>query len=80
MVTTEGDEVVVAFSLHSYKPDGMGEFGVSGFFAAAKMPHLSDDKTVAKMGHPDVACCDICDVLMASYGLAGNCTPGDVAV
>jgi hypothetical protein len=33
----------------------MGEFRVSGFFAAAKMTHLSDDKTVAKMGHPMVA-------------------------
>ena len=25
-----------------------------GIFAAAKMAHLSDDKTVAKMGHPSV--------------------------
>src|SRR5260370_41287880 len=25
-----------------------------GIFTAAKMPHLSDDKTVAKMGHPAV--------------------------
>ena len=25
-----------------------------GIFAAAKMAHLSDDKTVAKMGHPIV--------------------------
>jgi hypothetical protein len=26
----------------------------NGIFAAAKMTHLSDDKTVAKMGHPIV--------------------------
>jgi hypothetical protein len=30
---------------------GMGEFRVSGFSLPAKMTHLSDDKTVAKMGH-----------------------------
>jgi hypothetical protein len=33
---------------------GMGEFRVSGFSLPAKMTHLSDDKTVAKMGHPTV--------------------------
>ena len=28
-------------------------FGVSGFSLSRKMAHLSDDKTVAKMGSPD---------------------------
>jgi hypothetical protein len=28
----------------------MGELRVTGFFAAAKMTHLSDDEIVAKMG------------------------------
>src|ERR1700722_4221632 len=36
------------------RPDGMGECKSIGIFAAAKMTHLSDDKTVAKMGHPVV--------------------------
>jgi hypothetical protein len=31
---------------------GVGELRVTGIFAAAKMTHLIDDKTVAKMGHP----------------------------
>jgi hypothetical protein len=31
---------------------GMGELGGTGFFAAAKMTHLSRDKTAPKMGHP----------------------------
>ena len=33
-------------------PSGMGGFYCVGIFAAAKMAHLSDDKTVAKMGYP----------------------------
>ena len=58
--------MVVAFSLESFdhptnevrgdpglRPDGMSEFRVSGF-SPRKMAHLSDDKTVAKMGHPDL--------------------------
>ena len=32
----------------------MGWVWSIGIFAAAKMAHLSDDKTVAKMGHPSV--------------------------
>jgi hypothetical protein len=31
-----------------------GEFKVPGFSLQRKMAHLSDDKTVAKMGHPSV--------------------------
>jgi hypothetical protein len=31
---------------------GVGGFEIVGIFAAAKMAHLSDDETVAKMGHP----------------------------
>ncbi len=30
----------------------MGGFYCVGIFAAAKIAHLSDDETVAKMGHP----------------------------
>jgi hypothetical protein len=32
----------------------MGAFYCVGIFAAAKIAHLSDDETVAKMGHPDL--------------------------
>ena len=31
-----------------------GRMGQPGIFAAAKMTHLSNDETVAKMGHPSV--------------------------
>jgi hypothetical protein len=34
--------------------DGVGEFYCVGIFAAAKMTHLSRDKTATKMGHPIV--------------------------
>ena len=47
----------------------MGEFRVSGFFVAAKMTHLSDDETVAKMG-PD------CGGAIDVSHLSGDCTPG----
>ncbi len=33
-------------------PEDMGGFYRASIFAAAKIAHLSDDKTVAKMGHP----------------------------
>jgi hypothetical protein len=36
------------------RADGMGWVWSIGIFAAAKMAHLSDDETVAKMGHPDL--------------------------
>ena len=32
---------------------GIAEFYYVGIFAAAKMTHLSRDKTATKMGHPD---------------------------
>ena len=51
-VRTEGDDLVVAFSWCRLKPSGMGEVRGIGIFAAAKIAHLSDDETVAKMGHP----------------------------
>ena len=52
---SERDVVAASFLIFRLRPDGMGEFRGIGIFAAAKMTHLSDDKTVAKMGHPIVA-------------------------
>ena len=43
----------------------MGEFESNGIFAAAKMTHLSDDKTVAKMGHLTMG--NVSDVGHPSY-------------
>jgi hypothetical protein len=40
--------------LSHLKPYGIGEFYGVGIFAAAKMTHLSRDKTAPKMGHPVV--------------------------
>ena len=35
-----------------FTPERHGRAESNGIFAAAKMTHLSDDRTVAKMGHP----------------------------
>ena len=47
---------VAAFHCNQHlRPDSIGECYCVGIFAAAKMTHLSRDKTATKMGHPIVA-------------------------